>query len=112
MGLLFAFTYGCGEKKIESSDDVTASIENDVLQGTWKLDSVTKYTFDGNGNGKMTVSTSEYKFNYTINNDEIKIDFASKSAQDSTYKFSIDKNKLILLSKDNNKGTYELEKVK
>lgn len=37
----------------------------------------------------MAVSDSEYEFNYTINNDEIKIDFVSDSAQDSTYEFTI-----------------------
>lgn len=112
IGLLFAFTCGCNEKPIDSSDDVTISTKNDVLQGTWKLDSVTKYIFDGRGNGKMVVSASEYEFNYTINKDEIKIDFVSESAQDSTYEFSIDENKLTLLSKDKNKGTFELTKEK
>lgn len=105
--LFFAFPCGC-----RNNQDISSQIEvtSDELMGTWKLDSVTKYTFDGSGNGKMAVSDSEYEFNYTINNDEIKIDFISESAQDSTYEFIIDENKLTLLSKDKNKGTFELTK--
>lgn len=105
--LFFAFSCGC-----RNNQDISSQIEvaSDELIGIWKLDSVTKYTFDGRGNGKMAVSDSEYEFNYTINNDEIKIDFVSESAQDSTYEFIIDENKLTLLSKDKNKGTFELTK--
>lgn len=105
--LFFVFSCGC-----RNNQDISSQIEvtSDELIGIWKLDSVTKYTFDGRGNGKMAVSDSEYEFNYTINNDEIKIDFVSESAQDSTYEFIIDENKLTLLSKDKNKGTFELTK--
>ena len=70
--LFFVFSCGC-----RNNQDISSQIEvtSDELIGIWKLDSVTKYTFDGRGNGKMAVSDSEYEFNYTINNDEIKIDF-------------------------------------
>lgn len=99
--LILAFLCSCGNNDKKDAD---------VPIGTWKFDSVTKYTFDGSGNGKMAVSGSEYEFNYMINNYEIKIDFVSESAQDSTYDFIIDENKLTLLSKDKNKGTFELTK--
>lgn len=58
----------------------------------------------------MTVSDTKYEFSYTINNDEVKIDFISEAAQDSVYEFNIDESKLTLSSKDNNKGSYELMK--
>lgn len=68
--IIFAFSCGC-----RNNQDISSQIEvtSDELIGIWKLDSVTKYTFDGRGNGKMAVSDSEYEFNYTINNDEIKL---------------------------------------
>lgn len=103
LAVLFAvFSFGCGNDPVTKIDD--------VLVGIWKLDSVTKYTFDGSGSGCMIVSDSEYKFSYTLKDDELKIDFISESAKDSTYEFYIDENKLTLLSKDDNKGSYELTK--
>ena len=92
----------CGNNQTEN--------KSDILEGTWKLDNVTKYTFDGSGNGDMTVSDTKYEFSYTINNDEVKIDFISEAAQDSVYEFNIDEGRLTLLSKDNNKGSYVLAK--
>ncbi len=105
--LLLIFSCGC-----RNTNDINGQNEAyvDILVGTWKLDDVTQYTFDGKGSGKMTASDSEYEFNYKINDDELKIDFASDSAKDSTYEFNIDENKLTLTSKDNNKGSYELVK--
>lgn len=105
--LFLAFLCGCKNTQDVSSRN---EVKVDILVGTWKLDSITQYTFDGKGSGKMTASDSEYEFNYKINDDELKIDFISDSAQDSTYEFNIDKNKLTLYSKDNNKGSYELVK--
>lgn len=107
--LLVVFTCGCGNN---NQNNQTENKKPDELAGTWKLDSVTKYTFDGSGSGSMTVSKSKYEFNYTINNDEVEIDFISEAAQDSAYEFTINESKLTLLSKDNNKGTYELTKEK
>ena len=92
----------CGNNQTEN--------KSDVLEGTWKLDNITKYTFDGGGNGNMTVSDTKYEFSYAINNDEVKIDFISEAAQDSVYEFNIDEGRLTLLSKDNNKGSYVLAK--
>lgn len=100
--LIIVAACSCGNHQTEK--------RSDVLAGTWKLDNVTKYTFDGGGNGSMTVSDTKYEFNYTINNDEVKIDFISETAQDSVYEFKIDEGRLTLLSKDNNKGSYELTK--
>lgn len=105
--LVLVLSYGCKNNQDTISQNAVTFNE---LSGTWKLDRVTKYTFDISGKGKMAVSDSEYEFNYTINNDEIKIDFVSEYAQDSTYDFIIDENKLTLLSKDKNKGAFELTK--
>lgn len=105
--LFFVFACGCrNTQNINSQNEVNI----DVLVGTWKFDGVTRYTFDGKGSGKMVASDSEYEFNYRINDDELKIDFISDSAQDSTYEFNIDDKKLTLCSKVNNKGLYKLVK--
>lgn len=93
---------GCGNSEVK---------ELDIFAGTWKLDSVTMYSFDGEGNGKMTVSNAEYEFDYTISENELEIDFISEAAQDSTYEFVMDGSSLTLSAKDRNRGTYELTKV-
>lgn len=100
--LIIVAACSCGNNQTEK--------RSDVLVGTWKLDNVTKYTFDGRGTGSMTVSNTKYEFSYTINNDEVKIDFISEVAQDSVYEFNIDEGRLTLFSKDKNKGTFELSK--
>ena len=83
----------------------------DVLQGTWDLDGVTIYQFDGNGNGSLNLPSNTYPFTYEIKENEVSIDFESDAARDITYTFTVEKDKLILkcMEKDQEK-TYELTK--
>ena len=84
---------------------------SDVLKGTWNLDGVTVYQFDGNGHGSLNLPSNTYAFTYEIKDNELHIDFESDAARDAAYSFTVEKDKLILkyVEKDQEK-TYELMK--
>ena len=89
----------------------SCSGSGDVLKGTWDLDGVTVYQFDGNGNGSLNLPSNTYAFTYEIKDNELRIDFESDAARDADYTFTVEKDKLILkyVEKDQEK-TYELMK--
>ena len=85
----------------------------DDLKGTWSLDDVTVYQFDGNGSGAMILPNSTYDFDYKINENEVSIDFESEKARDFTYTFSVEKNTLTLVGGEGNEDvTYNLTRQK
>ena len=57
----------------------------DVLHGTWDLDGVTVYQFDGNGHGSLNLPSNTYPFTYEIKDNELHIDFESDAARDADY---------------------------
>lgn len=71
-------------------------LRTDQLTGTWRYDEVTVYQFDGKGNGKLILPNHEYPFSYQIAGDELRIDFESEAARDTTYAYSLNKNQLML----------------
>lgn len=95
---------------LPESNGQSSAANLDELFGVWGLDNNTKYSFDGLGNGILILSNEKYSFSYEINADILSIDFEKEVAKDSTYKFEIRDNTLILTSQDNNKGSYKLTK--
>lgn len=85
---------------------------DDVLSGTWDLDGVTVYRFDGKGNGPLNLPNSTYPFTYKMNDNALIIDFESEAARDITYSFTVENGKLPLVSVEKGKEiTYELTKT-
>ena len=85
---------------------------DDVLSGTWYLDGVTVYRFDGKGNGSLNLPNSTYPFTYKMNDNSLIIDFESEAARDITYSFAVENGKLSLVSVEKGKEiTYELTKT-
>lgn len=84
---------------------------SDILKGTWDLDGVTVYRFDGKGTGSLDLPGSSYAFVYEIKDDVLSIDFESEAARDKTYTFTVDKNKLMLTDGEG-KGTKIFELTK
>lgn len=83
----------------------------DVLKGTWDLDGVTMYQFDGKGSGSLNLPSNNYAFTYEINDGTLIIDFESEAARDKTYTFTADKNKLTLTDNEEKESkTFELTK--
>ena len=69
---------------------------SDVLKGTWDLDGVTVYRFDGKGAGSLELPSDSYAFTYKIKDNTLTINFKSEAAQDKTYTFTTDEKNLKL----------------
>lgn len=86
--------------------------EEPDLTGIWTLDGVTSYQFDEDGHGALLLPEKKYGFTYTLDGDQLSIDFASKRASDGTYTVTMDGDRLIL---EGGKGTigatFEFEKI-
>lgn len=83
----------------------------DVLKGTWDLDGVTVYQFNGKGNGSLNLPSNSYPFKYEIKDNAVSIDFESVAARDVTYTFTVEEEKLLLVRVEKgNEITYELTK--
>ena len=97
-------------KSCSSGGDVPNG--TDVLSGTWDLDGITVYQFDGKGNGALKLPDNTYSFTYKTKDNSLSIDFESESAQDITYTFTVENEKLLLVSTEKDKETtYELTKT-
>ena len=77
------------------------------LAGTWRIDDATVYEFDGKGSGVLHTSLNDYAFTYTVEDDTLRIDFASSAATDTTYQYSIKGNTLTF---ERGGETYKLTK--
>jgi len=86
------------------------SFSKDKLHGTWTIDTVTMYEFDGKGNGKLILPSHEYKFIYKILNNEIFIDFENEGSKDSNYQFSVNDTVLTFTGINGTTGIYNLTK--
>ncbi len=85
----------------------------DVLKGTWNLDGVTVYQFDGKGAGSLNLPNNSYAFTYEINNGSLFINFENEKARDKTYAFTIEKDTLTLKSNEGSDSKiFELTKRK
>lgn len=80
----------------------------DDLRGTWTVDSITSFWFDGRGEGGMLLPSSEYMFHYEINEDIISIDFEDEGATDVVYEFQVEKDTLRLKGHENNSSVQSL----
>ena len=90
----------------------SCSTSEDLLSGTWNLDGITVYQFDGKGNGSLNLPVNTYSFTYKIKDNSLSIDFESESARDITYIFTVEDKKLLLVSVEKDKEiTYELTKT-
>ena len=85
----------------------------DELKGSWALDEVTSYVFDGEKNGAMLVSESKYRFTYKVKGKTLIVDYESDILVDGEYKFKVKKDVLNLIGGEGTSGdTYELTKMK
>lgn len=80
------------------------------IVGTWDYDSVTVYHFDKSGEGALELPNGSYEFSYKTDRDKLTIDFVSQSVVDSTYIFSVDGDKLTLVSVEDPDANYVLTK--
>lgn len=96
------------------AEEVLDEKETDLdITGTWTLDGVTSYRFDGDGTGALLLPESEYAFTYRLEGEALTIDFESVRAHDGTYRAGMGGDGLILAGGEGTiGGTYEFTKVK
>lgn len=92
--------------------DINSKSDLNAFEGTWIYDAYTSYEFDGKGNGCMRLEELSYEYTYTVQDDELKINFKDNSVRDCTYTFSIKDDTLTIIGGEGTVGgTYELHKV-
>ena len=79
------------------------------IVGSWTTDGVTIYRFNKDNTGSLIVSLSEYEFTYKIDDNKIYIDFDNERSVDSTYEYTLEKDKLTLKGE---RGTFVFTKTK
>lgn len=90
-----------------------SALQKDVLAGVWDVDGITTYEFDGKGSGAMVLPSLCFDFNYTINGDELVIDFTSDELYDRTYIISVKDDILTMTDREGTiGGVCELTKQK
>ena len=89
--------------------------KNTELVGVWRYDEYTEYEFSQGDNGCLCLDgNTHYEFTYSINDDDLYIDFALDYVTDCRYTYSVDGNKLTLVGGEGTAEvgkTYELTKV-
>lgn len=85
----------------------------DGFKGTWDMDGITMYQFDGSGKGALVLPNNSYEFSYELDeeNKTISIDFFDEKANDYTYTYELSGNKLIFSGGDEDETfAYEFTK--
>lgn len=66
------------------------------VTGSWKLDNVTVYMFDGRGRGVMLTAVDNYTFLYSAQDGKLAIDFDSDGGADREYSYVVSGDSLTL----------------
>ena len=66
------------------------------IEGRWDLDGTTVYEFYPEGKGALVLSTMSFEFTYTVEGNQVSIDFADERATDAQYEFAISDDLLML----------------
>ena len=66
------------------------------LEGSWRLDKVTVYEFDGLGRGIMLTAVDNYTFIYSAQDGKLAIDYDGDGGTDRLYDYVIEGDKLTL----------------
>ena len=80
------------------------------IVGTWDYDTITVYRFDKNGEGALLLPNESYTFAYSIEEDQLIIDFESENVTDHRYTFSINGGDLTLTAEESDGTVYVLTK--
>lgn len=99
---------------------VACKVKNELI-GTWEYNHDTKYAFEEDGKGSLTVvqtnngktENKTYDYTFKINGNQVSIDFEANIVQDCVYTFTVEGDKLTFVGGEGtDKGTYELSRVK
>ena len=84
----------------------TNNVENidTSLLGTYSYEGDTKYKFDKNGRGSLSVGKDKYSYSYKIEDSKLIIDFDDEHVHDATYSYQLDNNSLKLIGEEGTAG--------
>ena len=92
IGGVFSPRTGSGRRTVDPANTAYVS----ALKGSWKIDSITTYEFDGSGKGVMHTAVADYPFFYDATGDTLSVDFESEKAEDSEYRYTLSGDSLTL----------------
>ena len=82
------------------------------IAGTWTIDEGTSYSFNADGTWALILPKKRYSFKYTLEENEMKVDFENKRLRDSTFKVSMMDDALTLQCEDEYfENEFSLEKL-
>ena len=91
---------------------IHSCVTQNPLVGKWKVDSMTSYIFYEGDSGALVVPRGRYTFTYTLDGDQLSIDFHDENALDSSFTFDKDGDELTLVGgNEGARGTYVLQRV-
>lgn len=70
---------------------------NSNLNGTFIYNANVRYEFGEDGKGAMYDNGTEYRYNYSIEENILKLDFENENVRDATYTFNIENDILTLV---------------
>ena len=79
------------------------NMARDMLYGTWALDNVTVYAFDGKGHGGLILPQRTYEFDYSIDQTSLSIYFHDPEINDANYVYQVETNTLLLTNDEGSK---------
>lgn len=111
-GLIFSLVRQSNHQD-SSKDTPKGTVVTDVksLQGNWRADDVTRYTFENGGKGKLSTAVAGYDFSYTLQDGTVSVKFSDAAARDADFTCYLDGDNLTMT--DNaSKQTYKLTRQK
>lgn len=98
---------------IDHNKSVKNTQSKELLLGMWIYDESTKYEFDPDDKGGMYIGETKYSYNFTVDGNELKLDFEDDAVHDATYTFSVSGDKMKLIGGEGTVGgEYELNREK
>lgn len=80
------------------------SEDTSLLKGTFIYSENVKYEFNGKGKGAMYDRNSKYDYTYTIENENIMMDFKNEALRDATYTYKLEDDTLTLIGGEGTTG--------
>ncbi len=98
------------DEAVATESDAVKALASDVI-GTWSVDDEAGMRFEEGGAGALVLPKTSYAFTYTVEDDQLILDFESSKVVDCRYTASVAGDVLTLIGGEGTVGgTYELAK--
>ena len=79
----------------EVPEKASETVEADII-GFWTLDGTTNYRFEEDGIGALVLPEHEFSFSYTVEEDELTLEFEDAGIDPAVFTFTLEDDTLIL----------------